>query len=185
MEKFRSDLEDNSLPRRQPPYMASRLMRNVSKAVSGSGNSEDAAPMPAAALSAERAKPRESASTGERTSTSSQLASLIVFLRELSKIFTRASANNMAKERKEVTAGGMYALKRAPMIREEIRSKSESAATITADTGGIFTLSAPYAKPAVKASAERAMISSMSLEIEKNKCVHLPFMFDLLYVNMI
>lgn len=55
------------------------------------------------------------------------------------------------------------------MIREEMRSKSESIATITADKGGIFTLSAPYAKPAVKASAERATISSMSFEMEKNK----------------
>ena len=165
--------------------MANRLMRKVRRAVRGRENSEEAAPMPAAALSAERAKPRERASAGERISTSSQLASLMVFFRELSKIFTMANTNSMAKDRKEVTAGGMYALKRSPIIREEMRSKSESAATMTADIGGIFTLSAPYAKPAVKASAERAMISSMSLDIEKNKCVHLPFMFDLLYVGMV
>ena len=99
--------------------MANRLMRKVRRAVRGRENSEEAAPMPAAALSAERAKPRERASAGERISTSSQLASLMVFFRELSKIFTMANTNSMAKDRKEVTAGGMYALKRAPIIRNE------------------------------------------------------------------
>ena len=59
--------------------MANRLMRKVRRAVRGRENSEEAAPMPAAALSAERAKPRERASAGERISTSSQLASLMVF----------------------------------------------------------------------------------------------------------
>ena len=105
--------------------MANRLMRKVRRAVRGRENSEEAAPMPAAALSAERAKPRERASAGERISTSSQLASLMVFFRELSKIFTMANTNSMAKDRKEVTAGGMYALKRAPIIREEMRSKAQ------------------------------------------------------------
>ena len=144
-------------------------------AVSGRGNSKEAAPMPAAALSAERAKPRERASAGERTSMLPPLASRIVFFRELSKIYT----SKMAKDKKDVAFGGIYALKRLPMIREEISSKSERAATITAERDGIFTLSAPYAKPAVKASAERAMMSSKSFETEKNKWVHLPLLFAL------
>lgn len=148
-------------------------------AVSGRGNSKEAAPMPAAALSAERAKPRERASAGERTSMLPPLASRIVFFRELSKIFTRANTSKMAKDKKDVAFGGIYALKRLPMIREEISSKSERAATITAERDGIFTLSAPYAKPAVKASAERAMMSSKSFETEKNKWVHLPLLFAL------
>lgn len=75
MEKLNSDLEARSLPRRQPPQTAIMPMRKVRTAVRDRENSKEAAPMPAAALSAERAKPRERASMGERTSTSSLLAS--------------------------------------------------------------------------------------------------------------
>ena len=82
--------------------MANRLMRKVRRAVRGRENSEEAAPMPAAALSAERAKPRERASAGERISTSSQLASLMVFFRELSKIFTMANTNSMARNEEQI-----------------------------------------------------------------------------------
>lgn len=107
MEKLKSDLEARSLPRRQPPQTAIMPMRKVRTAVRGRENSKEAAPMPAAALSAERAKPRERASVGERMLTSSQLASWMVFFRELSKIFAAASTNNMTKDKKEAMEAGI------------------------------------------------------------------------------
>ena len=178
-EKLNADLEARRRPRKLPPQIAIRPIRKVRTAVSGRGKSREAAPMPAAALSAERANPRERASVGDKMSMSSQFASLIVFLRELSKIFTKARTNKIAKEKKEVAGGGICALKRFPKKREEMRSKSDRAATITAEKGGIFTLSAPYAKPAVNASAERAIISSINFEMDKNKRCHLPLLFAL------
>ncbi len=153
--------------------MARMPMAKVRTAVTGRENSKEAAPIPAAALSAERAKPRGRASEGERTATSPPLASVIVFLRELSKIFSTASTARMKNDRREATGAGIYALKRPPRAREETRSRTDSKDTITADRGGIFTLSVPYAKPAVNASAERATISIINFETEKNKWDHL------------
>lgn len=147
----------------------------------GRENSKEAAPMPAAALSAERAKPSGRASEGERTFISPPLAFLIVFLRELSKIFNTASTARIKNDRREAAEAGIYALKRLPMLSEETRSRTDSKDTIMADRGGILTRSVPYAKPAVNASAERAMISSINFETEKNKWVHLLNLSYLLY----
>ncbi len=151
-------------------------MRKVRTAVTGSENSKEAAPIPAAALSAERAKPRGRASEGERTSTSPPFTSVIVFLRELSKIFNTASTAKMKNDRREAAEAGIYALKKPPRAREETRSRTESKDTMMADSAGIFTLSVPYAKPAVNASAESATISMINFETEKNKQVHLFFL---------
>ncbi len=79
----------------------------------------------------------------------------------------------MKNDRREAAGAGIYALKRLPRAREETRSRTDSKDTITADRGGIFTLSVPYAKPAVNASAERATISIINFETEKNKWDHL------------
>ena len=73
-EKLKPDLDASSRPSLQPPDTAHRLMRKVRRAARGREYSPDAAPNPAAALSKDKARPKDRASAGERTSTSAVLA---------------------------------------------------------------------------------------------------------------
>ena len=74
MEKLKLDFAARSRPSLQPPDTAHRLIRKARSAARGNEYSPEAAPKPAAALSKERARPKENASAGERISTSSVLA---------------------------------------------------------------------------------------------------------------
>ena len=109
-EKLNADLEARRRPRKLPPQIAIRPIRKVRTAVSGRGKSREAAPMPAAALSAERANPRERASVGDKMSTSSQFCFLDCFFDgSCQKFFTKARTNKIVKDKKDVAEGGIYA----------------------------------------------------------------------------
>lgn len=73
-EKLTPDFDASKRPNLQPQNTAHRLMRIFSTAARRKEYSPEAAPRPAAALSKESARPKERASAGESTSTSSVLA---------------------------------------------------------------------------------------------------------------